>query len=85
MLALKSSGWEFIVKAIEFLDDQLGVEYISTPMPLLWKVARESYHCTSFAMKTMVTRLLKVLFLLMVSYAAECTVCRASGIRGICY
>jgi hypothetical protein len=61
MAALKPTGWDFIVKGIESLDLQLGIEYISTPMPLLWKIGRESYHCSVYAIKLMVSRLLKVL------------------------
>ena len=60
MMALKSTGWDFIVKGIEFLDTQLGVEYISTPLPLLWKIIRGSMPCSAYAVKFMTSRLLKV-------------------------
>lgn len=60
MTALKAGAWDFIVKAIEFLDSELGLEYTSTPMPLLWRVARESYHCSQVAQKLMISRLLRV-------------------------
>jgi hypothetical protein len=57
---MKSASWDFIVKAIEYLDDKLGEEYIAPPITLLWKIVRESYHCSNFAMKFLVPRLLKV-------------------------
>lgn len=60
MQAIKSSGWEFIVKTIEFLDSQLQVEYISAPLPLLWRIVREGYLCTGPAGKFMTSRLLNV-------------------------
>ena len=60
MTALKAGAWDFIVKAIEFLDSELGLDYTSTPMPLLWRVARESYHCSPVAQKLMISRLLRV-------------------------
>ena len=60
MTALKSSGWDFIVKAIEALDSQLGLGYISTPLPLLWKVIREALPCSGYAIKFLTSRLLKV-------------------------
>jgi hypothetical protein len=72
MEALKSGGWDFIVKGIEFLDAQLGLDYISTPMPLLWKITRESQHCCVHAMKLMTLRLLKVAFLILELIIAKC-------------
>lgn len=64
MYGLKLLGWEFLVKAIEFLDSQLGIEYISTPAPLLWRVIRESMiPCSGNAVKFLTGRLLKVLSL----------------------
>ena len=60
MMALKPMGWDFIVKGIEFLDTQLGLEYISTPLPLLWKIIRNSSPCSAYAIKFMTSRLLKV-------------------------
>jgi hypothetical protein len=59
MYALKPASWEFMAKAIEYLDDELGVEYTPVPMPLLWRVVRES-HLSGNAMKLMITRLLRV-------------------------
>ena len=66
MRAIKAAGWDFIVKGIDFLDTQIGLEYISTPIPLLWKVIRESTYCTANAMKLMTLRLLKVCLLVFV-------------------
>ena len=60
MMGIRSAGWEFISKAIEVIDANLGIKYISTPMPLLWRVIRESYNCGMHAMKLMTSRLLKV-------------------------
>ena len=60
MMALKTMGWDFIVKGIEFLDTQLGLEYISTPLSLLWKIIREALPCSAYAVKFMTSRLLKV-------------------------
>ena len=60
MFAMKPAAWEFIVKAIEALDSELGIEYIKTPVPLLWKVIRESYQCAAPAIKLMTERLLRV-------------------------
>ena len=60
MIALKAGAWEFMIKALEFLDLHLGLEYISTPMPLLWRVVRESKYCSAAAQKLMISRLLHV-------------------------
>jgi hypothetical protein len=60
MVALREAGWAFIYKGIENLDSQLGLDYISDPMPLLWKVVRESMHCSAAAIGFMTRRLLKV-------------------------
>jgi len=63
MTSVKNGGgWEFIVKAIEFLDSQLGMEYISVSMPLLWKCIREAIVPTRVpaSIKFTVTRILKV-------------------------
>jgi len=60
MTALKQGGWEFIVKAIEYLDSELELEYDPTPMPLLWRVIRESLLCSPAAQKVMIRRLLDV-------------------------
>jgi hypothetical protein len=68
MMTLRTSGWEFIVKAIESLDISLGVRYTLTPMPLLWRIVREaymvrdSYMFAGHAIKLMTARLLKVRF-----------------------
>ena len=59
MAALRNSGWEFITKAIEALDTELGMEYVLTPMPLLWRIVREAYG-SSHPMKFMTGRLLRV-------------------------
>jgi hypothetical protein len=59
MRALRPTSWEFIAKAVEYLDNELGIEYTSTPMPLLWKVVRES-HSSANAIKLMIMRLLRV-------------------------
>jgi hypothetical protein len=61
MVSIRSNGWEFITKAIEALDTQLGMDYVLTPMPLLWKILREAYG-SSQAMKFMTGRLLRVPF-----------------------
>jgi hypothetical protein len=60
MFALKSSGWDFIFKAIEALDSLLGPKYISTPLPLLWKIIWDSPPCSGYAIKFLTERLLKV-------------------------
>jgi hypothetical protein len=60
MAALKLSAWEFITKAIEYLDAELGVGYVTTPMPLLWRIVRESLFCSGAAQKLMISRLLQV-------------------------
>jgi hypothetical protein len=74
MEAIKTGGWDFVVKGIEFLDSQLGLDYISTPRPLLWKIARESQYCSLFAMKIMCLRLLKVTLLIPKLKAAKCSI-----------
>jgi hypothetical protein len=63
MSNIKESGWMFVVKAIEALDAQLGLEYTSVPMPLLWKIIREAPQCHN-AITFTTKRLLKVLLLL---------------------
>jgi len=60
MFGIKLSSWEFIANAVEALESVLGAEYIVTALPLLWKVCRESYLCTSHATKFMTAQLLKV-------------------------
>lgn len=59
MIYIRNSGWDFITKAIESLDTELGMEYTLTPMPLLWRIVREAYG-SSYAMKFMTGRLLRV-------------------------
>jgi hypothetical protein len=61
MSGFKLGAWEFVVKGIDFLDTQLGVDYVATPIPLLWKVIREENNCWDPAIKAMIARLLKVL------------------------
>lgn len=85
MMALKSMGWDFIVKGIEFLDTQLGLEYISTPLSLLWKIIREALPCSAYAVKFMTSRLLKVQSQLTGPNSGKCALFRAPTIRGICY
>jgi hypothetical protein len=60
MVSLREAGWSFICKGIENLDSQFGLDYISDPMPLLWKVVRESMQCSAAAIGFMTRRLLKV-------------------------
>ena len=58
-MALKLYGWDFIVKALEFLDSQMGVQYVSISLPLLWKIVRESMFCGSAGQKLLISRLLQ--------------------------
>ena len=60
MQGIKVHGWDFIVKAIEYLDTQLGVDYISIPQPLLRKIIQQSRPFRGAAQKFMISRLLKV-------------------------
>jgi hypothetical protein len=81
MVSIRSSGWEFITKAIETLDTELGMDYVLTPMPLLWRIVREAYG-SSHAMKFMTGRLLRVSpYTGRTTDLGECAVVCASRIR----
>jgi len=84
MVSIRSNAWEFITKAIEALDTEVGMDYVLTPMPLLWKIVREAYG-SSQAMKFMTGRLLRVpLHTECEADIGERAIARASGVCSRC-